>query len=51
MSRRICVGLYHELVSLRPEWHADEDYKGVLKVVTTTKFISLYIIRKIITVP
>jgi type I restriction enzyme R subunit len=35
MSRRICVGLYRELVALRPEWeHADDD-KGVLKVVMT----------------
>jgi type I restriction enzyme R subunit len=35
MSRRICVDLYSELVRLRPEWHADEDDKGVLKVVMT----------------
>ncbi len=35
MSRRICVELYHELVRLRPAWHAEEDDKGVLKVVMT----------------
>jgi type I restriction enzyme R subunit len=35
MSRRICVALYDALVRLRPEWHDDEDDKGVLKVVMT----------------
>jgi type I restriction enzyme R subunit len=35
MSRRICVDLYNELIRLRPAWHADEDDKGVLKVVMT----------------
>ena len=35
MSRRICVELYSELVRFRPEWHVDEDDKGVLKVVMT----------------
>ena len=35
MSRRICVGLYRELVRLRPDWH-DEDYaRGAIKVVMT----------------
>ena len=31
MSRRICIGLYRELVRLRPEWHHDDDDKGSLK--------------------
>ena len=35
MSRRICVDLYRELIALRPEWHQDDDEKGVLKVVMT----------------
>jgi len=35
MSRRICVDLYAEIVKLRPEWHADEDGAGVVKVVMT----------------
>jgi type I restriction enzyme R subunit len=35
MSRRICAELYQEIVKLRPEWHADADDAGVLKVVMT----------------
>ena len=35
MSREICVDLYAEIVKLRPEWHADEDGAGVVKVVMT----------------
>jgi len=35
MSRRICVELYNAIVKIRPDWHADEDDKGVLKVVMT----------------
>jgi type I restriction enzyme R subunit len=35
MSRRICVDLYRELVALRPDWHADDDRQGQLKVVMT----------------
>ena len=35
MSRRICIGLYRELVRLRPDWeHADDD-RGAIKVVMT----------------
>ena len=34
MSRRICIDLYHELVSLRPNWEGDDD-SGALKVVMT----------------
>jgi type I restriction enzyme R subunit len=33
MSRRICVDLYDEIVQLRPEWHHNDDNKGVIKVV------------------
>ncbi len=35
MSRRICIDLYRELVRLRPEWHHENDDKGLLKVVMT----------------
>lgn len=35
MSRRICVELYNEIVKLRPEWHNEDDDKGVIKVVMT----------------
>jgi type I restriction enzyme R subunit len=35
MSRRICVALYNELIRLRPNWHSDDDAKGVVKVVMT----------------
>ncbi|HKY23419.1 MAG TPA: type I restriction endonuclease subunit R, partial [Vicinamibacterales bacterium] len=35
MSRRICVGLYRELIALRPDWHADDDEKGSIKIVMT----------------
>jgi type I restriction enzyme R subunit len=35
MSRRICVDLYDHLTRLRPDWHADPDDRGVLKVVMT----------------
>ena len=35
MSRRICVELYNEIISLRPHWHNDDDTKGVIKVIMT----------------
>jgi type I site-specific deoxyribonuclease, HsdR family len=35
MSRRICVELYNAIVKIRPDWHADEDEKGALKIVMT----------------
>ena len=35
MSRRICIDMYRELVLLRPDWHADDDGLGKLKVVMT----------------
>src|SRR5207302_1600987 len=35
MSRRICVALYKAIVALRPDWHADTDDKGEVKIVFT----------------
>jgi type I restriction enzyme R subunit len=35
MSRRICVDLYNEIIALRPDWHSDDDDKGVVKIVMT----------------
>ncbi len=35
MSRRICVDLHDAIVKLRPEWHAPEDGKGLIKIVMT----------------
>ena len=35
MSRRICVGLYNEIIKLRPNWHSDDDTLGALKIVMT----------------
>jgi len=35
MSRRICVELYREIVSLRRQWHADDDALGEIKVIMT----------------
>ncbi len=35
MSRRICIDLYRELARLRPDWHGDDDDKGVIKVIMT----------------
>jgi type I restriction enzyme R subunit len=35
MSRRICVDLYNQLIALRPEWEAESDDEGTLKVIMT----------------
>lgn len=35
MSRRICADLYNTIVGLRPDWHADSDMEGRIKVVIT----------------
>jgi len=35
MSRRICVGLYREIVRLGPEWESEDDEGGAIKVVMT----------------
>ena len=34
-TRDICARLYEEIIALRPEWHADADDKGKIKVVYT----------------
>ncbi len=33
MSRRICVDIYNAIVKLRPDWHNEDDDKGVVKIV------------------
>ncbi|MCC6310964.1 MAG: type I restriction endonuclease subunit R [Trueperaceae bacterium] len=35
MSRRICVELYRAITALRPDWHHQDDDKGLIKVVMT----------------
>lgn len=35
MSRRICVKLYDAIIALRPEWGADDDASGAVKIVMT----------------
>jgi type I restriction enzyme R subunit len=35
MSRRICVDLYNHIIKLRPEWHNEDDRRGVIKVLMT----------------
>jgi type I restriction enzyme, R subunit len=35
MSRRICVEVYNRIIAARPDWHADEDLEGAVKVVMT----------------
>lgn len=35
MSRRICIALYNGITRLRPDWHSDDDEKGVIKIVMT----------------
>lgn len=35
MSRRICVEVYNRIVAARPDWHADEDAEGKVKVIMT----------------
>jgi type I restriction enzyme R subunit len=35
MSRRIAVDLYDKIVDLRPDWHADADGAGTMKIVMT----------------
>lgn len=36
MSRKICVDLYNEIISLRPEWHDEDKKKGKIKVIMTS---------------
>jgi type I restriction enzyme R subunit len=35
MSRRICVDLYNAIIKLRPDWHYDDDDKGIIKIIMT----------------
>lgn len=35
MSRRICVELYKAIISIRPDWHHEDDDKGMIKIVMT----------------
>ncbi len=35
MSRRICVELYKEIITLRPQWHDAADDRGGIKIVMT----------------
>jgi type I restriction enzyme R subunit len=35
MSRRICVDLYNAIIRIRPDWHHDDDDKGIIKIVMT----------------
>jgi len=35
MSRRICIELYNEIIKLRPEWHSEDDDKGIIKIAMT----------------
>ena len=35
MSREICVHLYNEIITLRPEWHDEDPEKGAIKIVMT----------------
>ena len=33
MTRKICVWLYDEIIKLRPDWHSDDNDKGVIKAI------------------
>ncbi len=33
MSRRICVEMYNAIIRLRPDWHAEDDDKGAVKII------------------
>ncbi|MDX1725156.1 MAG: type I restriction endonuclease subunit R [Pseudomonas sp.] len=35
MSREICVHLYNEIITQRPDWHDEDPEKGAIKVVMT----------------
>ncbi|HEY1032054.1 MAG TPA: type I restriction enzyme endonuclease domain-containing protein, partial [Flavipsychrobacter sp.] len=35
MSRKIAVDLYNKIVSVRPQWHSDDDGQGSIKVIMT----------------
>jgi type I restriction enzyme, R subunit len=48
MSRRIAVDLDTEIIKLKPEWHNEDDDKGLIKVIMTgsSSIIELYLIKK-----
>ncbi|WP_259424797.1 type I restriction endonuclease subunit R [Bacillus velezensis] len=33
MSRRIAIEMYKHIIDLRPDWHDDDDNKGIIKIV------------------
>ena len=35
VSRRVCIDLYQKIITLRPQWHSDNDLEGAVKVVIT----------------
>ncbi|OPY13839.1 MAG: Type-1 restriction enzyme R protein [Syntrophus sp. PtaB.Bin001] len=35
MSRRICVELYKTVTAIRPDWHHEDDDRGMIKIVMT----------------
>jgi type I restriction enzyme R subunit len=45
-TREICANLYEALIALRPDWHADADSEGVLKVVYSGSATDPQLIRK-----
>ena len=36
MTRNICLRLYNQIITLRPDWHHDEIDKGLIKVIMTS---------------
>ena len=36
MTRQICVDLYAQIITLRPDWHSDDLDKGMLKLIMTS---------------
>ena len=36
MTRQICVDLYNQIVTLRPDWHNDDLNEGIIKVIMTS---------------
>ena len=36
MTRQICVDLYAQIITLRPDWHSDDLDKGIIKLIMTS---------------
>ena len=36
MTRQICVDLYAQIITLRPDWHSDDLDKGMIKLIMTS---------------